>query len=95
MRDKHLSFVPYVEVKVAPNWALGLEVCPRMSPWKCAMLTRYVPSQRSHVELITVYEICNILSASLDIAGTCPAALKVLAAHLELLRVMIVMPDLP
>jgi Nif-specific regulatory protein len=48
--------------------------------------------QRSHVELITVYEICRILGASLDIGRTFRAALNVLAAHLGLTRAMIVLP---
>jgi len=51
-------------------------------------------NERSHVELITIYEICRILGASLDIARTFRASLNVLAAHLGLPRVMIVMgPD--
>ncbi|WP_423228645.1 nif-specific transcriptional activator NifA [Pseudaquabacterium inlustre] len=49
-------------------------------------------NERSHVELITVYEICRILGASLDITRTFRAALNVLTAHLELPRAMIVMP---
>jgi Nif-specific regulatory protein len=49
--------------------------------------------QRSHVELITVYEVCRILGASLDIDRTFREALNVLAAHLGLSRVMIVLPD--
>jgi Nif-specific regulatory protein len=59
------------------------------------MLNRTRGDQRSHVELITVYEICRILGASLDTERTFRAALNVLAAHLSLPRVMIVMqrPD--
>ncbi|MBI5257896.1 MAG: nif-specific transcriptional activator NifA [Burkholderiales bacterium] len=56
------------------------------------MLSRTSHDQRSHVELITVYEICRILGASLDIDRTFRAALNVLAAHLALSRVMIVLP---
>ncbi len=56
------------------------------------MFPRTSHDQRSHVELITVYEICRILGASLDIERTFRAALNVLAAHLGLPRVMIVMP---
>ena len=44
------------------------------------MLSRTSHDQRSHVELITVYEICRILCASLDIDRTFRAALNVLAA---------------
>ncbi len=54
-----------------------------------------MPSQsqqeRSHVELITVYEICRILGASLDIGRSFHDALNVLAAHIGLSRVMIVL----
>lgn len=56
------------------------------------MLARTVHDQRSHVELITVYEICRILGASLDIDRTFRDALNVLAAHVGLDRAMIVMP---
>ena len=56
------------------------------------MLARSSHDQRSHVELITVYEICRILGASLDIGRTFRDALNVLAAHLGLDRAMIVMP---
>ncbi len=54
-----------------------------------------MPSQsqqeRSHVELITVYEICRILGATLDIDRSFHDALNVLAAHLGLPRAMIVL----
>jgi Nif-specific regulatory protein len=56
------------------------------------MLARSVHDQRSHVELITIYEICHILGASLDTGRTFRDALNVLAAHLGLDRAMIVMP---
>ncbi len=56
------------------------------------MLSRTTHDQRSHVELISIYEICRILGASLDIERTFRAALNVLAAHLALQKVMIVMP---
>ncbi|MDT7838818.1 nif-specific transcriptional activator NifA [Aquabacterium sp. OR-4] len=56
------------------------------------MLARGPMNERSHVELITVYEICRILGASLDITRTFRSALNVLTAHLELPRAMIVMP---
>ncbi len=49
-------------------------------------------TERSHVELITVYEICRILGASLDIDRTFRNALNVLAAHLGMARAMIVLP---
>ena len=49
--------------------------------------------QRSHVELITIYEICRILGASLDVDRTFREALNVLAAHLGLPRAMIVLAD--
>jgi len=55
------------------------------------MANRASTTERSHVELITVYEICRILGASLDIDRTFRAALNVLAAHLGLPRAMIVM----
>ena len=57
------------------------------------MLHRTPHDQRSHVELITVYEVCRILGASLDIARSFRAALNVLAVHLGLPRAMIVMAD--
>ncbi len=57
------------------------------------MSSRNSHDQRSHVELITVYEICRILGASLDIDRTFRAVLNVLAAQMELPRVMIVMAD--
>ncbi|MBL8307251.1 MAG: nif-specific transcriptional activator NifA [Rubrivivax sp.] len=56
------------------------------------MQSRTAHGERSHVELITVYEICRILGASLDITRTFRAALNVLAVHMGLERVMIVMP---
>ena len=57
------------------------------------MLTRTMADQRSHVELITVYEISRILSASLDIDRNFRVALNVLSAHLDLPRLMIVLGD--
>jgi Nif-specific regulatory protein len=57
------------------------------------MLSRTSHDQRSHVELITVYEICRILGASLDIDRTFRSALNVLTAHLSLPRAMIVLAD--
>ncbi|WP_341889062.1 nif-specific transcriptional activator NifA [Variovorax sp. YR752] len=57
------------------------------------MLSRTSHDQRSHMELITVYEICRILTASLDIDRSFRAALNVLAAHMELPRAMIVLND--
>ena len=48
---------------------------------------------RSHVELITVYEVSRILSASLDIDRNFRIALNVLASHLDLPRMMIVLAD--
>ncbi|MDE2371479.1 MAG: nif-specific transcriptional activator NifA [Burkholderiales bacterium] len=56
------------------------------------MLSRSYQDQRSHLELITVYEIGRILGASLDIDRSFHAALNVLVAHLSLQRAMIVMP---
>jgi len=49
--------------------------------------------QRSHVELITVYEICRILCGTLDIEHSFRAALTTLAAQMYLSRAMIVLPD--
>jgi len=62
-------------------------------------MTSLSQQERSHVELITVYEICRILGASLDIDRSFHDAINVLAAHLGLPRVMIVLasdedPDL-
>ena len=48
---------------------------------------------RSHVELITVYEICRILGASLDTTRTFRSALNVLTAHMGYRRAMVVMPS--
>ena len=48
-------------------------------------------TERSHLELSTIYEICRILGSSLDVGRTFRAALNVLAAHLSLPRVMIAM----
>ncbi|MCW5666354.1 MAG: nif-specific transcriptional activator NifA [Piscinibacter sp.] len=56
------------------------------------MLARASMAERSHVELISVYEICRILGSSLDIERTFRAAMNVLTAHLGLTRTMIVMP---
>ncbi|MBI5717740.1 MAG: nif-specific transcriptional activator NifA [Burkholderiales bacterium] len=56
------------------------------------MLSRTVHDQRSHLELITVYEACRLLGASLDIGRTFRGVLNVLAAHLGLARAMIVLP---
>jgi Nif-specific regulatory protein len=50
-------------------------------------------SERSHVELITIYEICRILGASLDLQRSFRAALNVLTAHIGLSRAMIVLAD--
>jgi Nif-specific regulatory protein len=57
------------------------------------MMSRTALDQRSHLELITVYEICRILGVSLDIDRTFRAALNVLTAHLGLPRAMIVLFD--
>ncbi len=51
--------------------------------------------ERSHVELITIYEICRILGASLDLQRSFREALNVLAVHLQLERAMIVLADEP
>ncbi|MEX8518127.1 MAG: nif-specific transcriptional activator NifA [Leptothrix sp. (in: b-proteobacteria)] len=56
------------------------------------MMTR-AQQERSHLELISIYEICRILGASLDIDGNFRAALNVLAAHLGLDRAMIVLDN--
>ena len=56
------------------------------------MLDRSAMNERSHVELITIYEICRILGGSLDIRRTFRASLNVLMAHTGLLRAMVVMP---
>ena len=49
--------------------------------------------ERSHVELITIYEICRILGASLDLQRSFREALNVLTVHLQLDRAMIVLAD--
>jgi Nif-specific regulatory protein len=49
--------------------------------------------ERSHVELITIYEICRILGASLDLQRSFRDALNVLTVHLQLDRAMIVLAD--
>ncbi|MDO9315600.1 MAG: nif-specific transcriptional activator NifA [Burkholderiaceae bacterium] len=53
------------------------------------------PSQqeRSHIELIAVYEICRVLGSSLDLQRSFRAALNILDAQIGLPRVMIVLPD--
>jgi Nif-specific regulatory protein len=55
------------------------------------VLNRTTMTERSHVELSTIYEICRILGASLDISRTFRAALNVLSAQMGLPRAMIVM----
>jgi Nif-specific regulatory protein len=57
------------------------------------MLTRTVSDQRAHIELITVYEISRVLSASLDVDRNFRVALNIIASHLELPRAMIVLRD--
>ena len=57
------------------------------------MLSRKSHDERSHLELITVYEICRILGASLDTGRTFRVALNVLTAHLGLPRAMVVVAD--
>lgn len=49
--------------------------------------------QRSHLELITIYEVCRILGSSLDIDRTFREALNVIAVHLGMSRAMIVLAD--
>ena len=56
-------------------------------------MIRTSQEDRSHVELITVYEICRILGASLDLQRSFRAALNVLTAHIGLPRAMIVLAD--
>jgi Nif-specific regulatory protein len=57
------------------------------------MMVRTKPEERSHVELIAVYEICRVLGTSLDLQRSFRAALNILDAHIGLPRVMIVLPD--
>ncbi|MFO1327599.1 MAG: nif-specific transcriptional activator NifA [Rubrivivax sp.] len=57
------------------------------------MTANEVRHVRSHVELITIYEACRILGASLDLQRSFRAVLNVLSAHLELPRMMIVLAD--
>ncbi len=56
-------------------------------------MLRASQQERSHVELITVYEICRILGSSLDLQRSFRAALNVLTAHVGLERAMIVLAD--
>ena len=56
-------------------------------------MVRTSQDDRSHVELITVYEICRILGASLDLQRSFREALNVLAAQIGLPRAMIVLAD--
>ncbi|WP_428422205.1 nif-specific transcriptional activator NifA [Methylibium sp.] len=56
-------------------------------------MVRTSQQERSHVELITVYEICRILGASLDLQRSFREALNVLTAHIGLPRAMIVLAD--
>jgi Nif-specific regulatory protein len=53
------------------------------------MLTRTVSDQRAHIELITVYEISRVLSASLDVDRNFRVALNIIASHLELPRAIV------
>lgn len=54
---------------------------------------KLVQKDRSHLELVTVYELCRILSGSLDIARSFRSALVLLSSYLELPRLMVVLPD--
>jgi Nif-specific regulatory protein len=56
-------------------------------------MLRASQQERSHVELITVYEICRILGSSLDLHRSFRAVLNVLTAHIGLERAMIVLAD--
>jgi Nif-specific regulatory protein len=57
------------------------------------MLAKTIRQERSHLELVTVYEICRILGSSLDLDRSYRAALNVLVAHTELSRAMVVLAD--
>jgi Nif-specific regulatory protein len=57
------------------------------------MSSQSVHEMRSHVELITVYEVCRTLCSSLDIRHSFHVALNVLSAHLGLPRVMLALPQ--
>jgi len=57
------------------------------------MSSQSVHEVRSHVELITVYEVCRTLCSSLDIRHSFHVALNILSTHLELPRVMLALPD--
>ncbi|BAL97653.1 nif-specific transcriptional activator NifA [Rubrivivax gelatinosus] len=56
------------------------------------MSSRTALSERYQVQLSTVYEVCRVLGASLDIARTFRVALNTLASQLGLQRAMVVMP---
>jgi Nif-specific regulatory protein len=56
-------------------------------------MVRTSQEDRSYVELITVYEICRILGASLDMQRSFRDTLNVLVAHIGLSRAMVVLPD--
>ncbi len=57
------------------------------------MMTRSRQDERSHIELITIYEVSRILCATLDIQRTFRAALNVVAAQMGLPRLMVVLVD--
>ncbi|MBK1615320.1 nif-specific transcriptional activator NifA [Rubrivivax gelatinosus] len=56
------------------------------------MSSRTALSERYQVQLSTIYEVCRVLGASLDIARTFRVALNLLSTQLDLQRVMVVMP---
>jgi len=59
------------------------------------MSSQSVHEVRSHVELVTVYEVCRTLCSSLDIRHSFHVALNILSTHLGMPRVMLALPDQP
>ncbi len=52
-----------------------------------------VKRSRAQVELVTIYAISRVLTASLDVVRTFRESLNVLANHMEFLRAMVVLDD--
>ncbi|MFT4174901.1 MAG: nif-specific transcriptional activator NifA [Rhodocyclaceae bacterium] len=55
--------------------------------------TSIPPRDRTHIELVTIYEISKLLTASLDVSRTLREALNVLVQHMGFRRAMIVLED--
>ncbi|MGC3962841.1 MAG: nif-specific transcriptional activator NifA [Rhodocyclaceae bacterium] len=55
--------------------------------------TMTAPRDRTHIELVTIYEISKLLTASLDVSRTLREALNVLVQHMGFRRAMIVLEN--